>query len=459
MAAGSSGNLEVVLQSERHSLFPVPEASSALFCEQRESIKDNLDIEKFVEYMRQVGQFIKIAYNGVNAAGHRFTDLQIKIQKLGYDITELCNESSVTIDSFRVTASTVSSRLQSVYDFLLDGLEDAAVMSVESLGKLAKKMADDAKDLKKKFEKQGTKVKDTLEITMIKKGEESKHKEHLEKEQREMEQKMQAQKELADRYDQLAREAKEERMKYERKEEKAIEEKGGGPGLFDIVAGALFKVVIPFAAENIDDALHREERASAEKAKRLGEIAKEKREIELQKQSLHYEALQQMHEFAFKLKNAKTEAQMADVVIDALHKTAGALRQLSLIMMEAAQFWTYIQKHCNSLREGYFKEMMKEFSSYDEEMKKRLWSSKGFIREALAYRSEWIALHSICEEHKKLIDATRADLYEYIKENPTYEQSLKRLPQLTQNFLKIIDEAKERSEIERQATRQQLTEN
>ena len=457
MATESSDNVEIILEGERYSLLSPPEASSALVRKQKDKSKGNLKIEKFVEYMGHVGHFIKLAYNGVNAAGPRFTDLQIKIQRLGYDITELCNESSVMIDRFRATASTVSSRLESVYLYLLDGFEDAAVTSVESLGKLAKEMADIASELKEKFEDQGKKVKDTLETTMEKRGEESKHKEQLEKKQKKMEQKMQAQKELADRYDQLAREAKEERMKYERKEENAIEERSGAPGLFSVFTGAILKVVIPFAAEAIDDALHREERVSTEKAKRLGEIAKEKREIELQQQNIHHEALQQMYEFASELKNVKSETEMAEVVIKALHETAGALRHLSLIMMEAAMFWTYIHNHCNSLADENFKNILSKCALKDEEGKRKYLKSRGFIRDAMLYHAQWVALQSICEEHGRLIDETRVDLYKYITENPTYAQSSQRLRQLTQNFIDILDDAKKKNEIETQATRQQLT--
>ena len=455
MATGSD-NLEVYIDDERYSLLSVPEASSALVRTQRDSVSGKLDIEQFVEYMGQVGQFIKIAYNGVNAAGPRFTDLQIKVQTLGYNITKLCNESSVTIDRFRVTASTVSSRLESVYGFLLDGFEDVAVLSITSLGELAQKMTEIARDLKEKFEKQEEEVKLTLNTTIEKKGDESKHKEQREKEQREMEQKVQEKKELADRYNKLAREAKEERMKYEEKEERAIEERSGGPGLLNVVAGALFKVAIPFAAEAIDAALHKEERVSTEKAKRLGEIAKEKREIELQRQNLHHEALQQMYNFASKLKNAKSEAEMAEVVIKALHETAGALRKLSLCMMEAAMFWTYIHDHCDTLSDKHFTNIIEKCASKNDEDKKKFWRSERFVKLAVIYHSRWVALQSICEEHKKLIDATRADLYKYIQDNPTYEQSWKRLPQLTQNFIDILDETKKKSEIKAQKKREEL---
>ena len=426
MATGSD-NLEVYIDDERYSLLSVPEASSALVRKQRDSFSGKLDIEKFVEYMGHVGHFIKIAYNGVNAAGPRFTDLQVDIKKLGYDITELCNESSVTIDHFQVTASTVSSRLQSVYQFLLDGFEDAAIMSVTSLGKLAQEMTKSACTLKEKCEEQGRKVEATLETTIKTKSDESKHKE------------------LAERYDKLAREAKEERMKYEAKEERALEERSGGSGLLSVVAGAMLTFALPFAAGTIDDALHREERTSTEKAKRLGEIAKEKREIELRQQNLHHEALQQMYEFASKLKNVKSEAEMAEVAIKALYETVGALRHMSVIMMETSMFWAHIRDHCNSLSSAD-----KNFTdSKDEETKKKFWRSSRFIKDAVTYHSRWVALQSICEEHRKLIDATQADLYEYIQDNPSYEQSLKRLPQLTQDFIKILDKAKNEIEQKR----------
>ena len=456
MATGSD-NLEVYIDDERYLLLSPPKETSALVRKQKDSFNSSLNIVKFVEYMGQVGHFIKIAYNGVNAAGHRFTDLQIKVQRLGFDITKLCNESSVTIDRFRVTASTVSSRLKSVYLYLLDGFEDAAVMSITSLGKLAQEMAKIAMQLKEKFEEQEKNVKGTLETTMTKKGEESKHKEQLEKERIRMEQKMQAQKELADRYDQLVREAKEERMKFEEKEERAIQEISSGPGIFGVIAGAMLTVALPFAAEAIDDALHREERVSAEKAKILEKKVKEMREIELQRQKLHHEALEQMYEFASELKNVKSEAEMAEVVIKALHETAGALRHLSVIMMEASNFWKYIHEHCNSLVDENFTNLLGKYASKDEATKQRYWRSQGFITDAVTYHSRWVALQSICEEHRKLIDATRADLYEYIQDNPTYEQSLKRLPQLTQDFINILDEAKKNNEIEAQKKRQQLT--
>ena len=115
MASGSGDSFTLKIETdgktEIHSLLSAPNPSSQLVLARKKRLTGDLDLEKFVEYIGHVSKFIKIAYNGINAAGPRFTDLQIKVQSLGYDITKLCNNSSVTIDSFRGTAETVSSRL------------------------------------------------------------------------------------------------------------------------------------------------------------------------------------------------------------------------------------------------------------------------------------------------------------------------------------------------------------
>ena len=102
MASGSgdSFTLEIDIDSESHLPLSALKSSSQLVLDQKRSLSGSLDLEKLVGYIGHVGQFIKILYNGVNAAGPRFTDLLIKVQCLGYDITKLCNNSSLTTDRF-----------------------------------------------------------------------------------------------------------------------------------------------------------------------------------------------------------------------------------------------------------------------------------------------------------------------------------------------------------------------
>uniref|UniRef100_A0A1X7TI85 Uncharacterized protein n=1 Tax=Amphimedon queenslandica TaxID=400682 RepID=A0A1X7TI85_AMPQE len=451
MASGSgdSFTLEIDIdgETEIHSLLSAPNPSSKLVLAHKGSLAGSLDLEKLVEYIGHVGKFIKIAYNGINAAGPRFTDLQIKVQSLGYDITKLCNNSSVTIDSFRGTAETVSYRLQTVYQFLLDGYDSAALKSLTSLGKMAEKMAKLASELEGKFEEQGDRVKYTLEETMKRRGEEKIYKDEIMKRKERMEREKKLQEELAERHYKLAEEARQEKLKYEEKEIKEIDGHQVS-GVLRVFA-AVLTVALPFASESIDGALNKEKRASDERAKRYGDKAREKAEIEEQKRQSHLEALQKMSEFASMIEELKTDGDMADVAIQSLHEAAGALRHLSVVMMEAAKFWKHIQKHCESLSEGFLAELIEDAKGMSVEEKKAHWRSKGFIREAVLYHARWIALHDVCKTYQKQIDLTRADLYEYITDNPDYKESKERLPILAREFIAIINEAKKRIEQER----------
>ena len=53
----------------------------------------SIDLDVLVDDLRHVGDFVRIAYNGV--AG--YTDLQIKIRRIGYDVTKLCDKLAVTV--------------------------------------------------------------------------------------------------------------------------------------------------------------------------------------------------------------------------------------------------------------------------------------------------------------------------------------------------------------------------
>ena len=91
----------------------------------------------FLNDIVTVGKFIRIAYNGV--AGN--SELQIKMRNLGFEIAELCDESGLTINKFRMTADSIVTDLTSAYQYFLDDMEDYAITVLESVGESAKKMA------------------------------------------------------------------------------------------------------------------------------------------------------------------------------------------------------------------------------------------------------------------------------------------------------------------------------
>ncbi len=86
-----------------------------------------------------MGGFIRVAYNGVGAAGPRFTEVQIEIQRIGYDVTKLCDKSALTVAKFKKASRTILTDLQATYEYLLDNLEEMAVETLTDVSKVAAK--------------------------------------------------------------------------------------------------------------------------------------------------------------------------------------------------------------------------------------------------------------------------------------------------------------------------------
>lgn len=444
---------------EAHSLLEEPGESSALVLAEKEQLLNNLDLKELVEYIGHVGKFIQIAQNGVNAAGPEFVDLQLQVQQIGYDITSLCDKSAVTIESFQDTARTVTTRLVSIYRFLLDGFENVAVVSMESLEGMANKMAKAALELHEEFEKEKKNLISALQSTSKKRAEESIRTTKMKQEHEKMEAEKQKHDILVKKYYKLAEEAKRERMKYEAEEDRELSK--SHIGMMRLI-GAVIIGSMPFAraGESLERMYEKDTRESEQRAKRYAEKAKEKREIEREREQLHLEGLQKMVDFTCKIQSYSSASDLAKVAEDALHEACGALRHLSTIMMEASFFWQHIEKHCQKLADPILKEQIKTVVNMkDKAEKKRFWQSECFTTPAIKYHAQWVALRNVCGEYMLQIKATREGLYTYIRENPTYDESRKNLQALTRNFRVKLDEAQKKIKEEAEKKDQKMLEN
>ena len=164
----SEASTNVKIGEMEYSILTEPAESSAVVLAEKDRLNGSLDLKTLVDDLGRVGKFIRIAYNAIGAgeAKPEFTNLQIEVQNLGYDITKLCDKSALTVAKFKSTSGTILEELKGAYQYLLDGLEDMAVDSLANLSDLAGKMAIAAEELQKDFEKQEMKVRATLENTM-----------------------------------------------------------------------------------------------------------------------------------------------------------------------------------------------------------------------------------------------------------------------------------------------------
>ena len=145
-------------------------------------------------------------------------------------------------------------------------------------------------------------------------------------------------------------------------------------------------------------------------------------------------ALQKFTDFAAKITQCESEENMADTAVDALHEAMRGLKQLSAIMMKAALFWKQMQQHCQSLAESEMQNQVERALKLPEARRLKVWTSKGFKIKAVEFYAGWVALHGVCTKYIDQIKLTQRDLYEYLKENPTYAESRKLLPQLAREF-------------------------
>ena len=177
---------QVVINDETFDLATIPDAKSKMVLKAKELLLDSLDLQSLVDDLGKLGNFIRVAYNGV--AGN--TEVQINIQRVGYKVTKLADKSAVTVHQFKGASQSVLQELKSTYQYLLDGFEDMALETLSMLTDVAAEMAKAADELHSDFEKATDDVIDALEDTQKAKGAEEKQKKTREEERKDFESRM-----------------------------------------------------------------------------------------------------------------------------------------------------------------------------------------------------------------------------------------------------------------------------
>ena len=438
--------VELEINGECYALDKIPSAASGVVKAEMDRLLESVDLKTLVTDLGRVGGFIRVAYNAVGTAGHEHTEEQIEIQKLGYDITKLCDKSVVTVGKFNKASSTILRNLKACYGYLLVNLEKMALTTLSSVYKIAGDMEKAARELAKEFEEQKIKVVGTLEKTQRAKKDQASKIEKEKKKQKELEDKIKLEETLIKEHQEQEREAEARRRELERKEDKAISEIGevNFANAIKAVANGLTKPL----GMRLFDTEGAKIKAEKYRKSRLDALKTEK-EIRKKRQ----DGMAKMRLFVAKLKQCSNDEEMAECAVGALHEAIGALKHLSSVMMRASLFWQQIKVHCQSLSESDMKVQIEEVISYEENMRRNVWTSEPFKMMAIEFYAGWVALKQVCEEHIEHIKETQQDLYKYITENPTYEESKANLPKLAEKFmaeLKLDQKAIEDEEFEAQ---------
>ena len=135
------------------------------------------------------------------------------------------------------------------------------------------------------------------------------------------------------------------------------------------------------------------------------------------------EAIQQCIEFTQKIISCKNDNDLAEVTINALHNSVGALKCLSATMMQATRFWEMMQLQCKELASRDMKDKVEKMIGMPKEERRNIWTSTGFKRDAVRHYTRWVLLDDLSSVYRLQIQNTSRELYKYLKENPTPEHA------------------------------------
>ena len=422
--------LAIEIDGEEYRLDTLPAPESKAVAEGKKLLLGSIDLIALMNDFGRLGSFIRIAYNGVGAAGPKFTEIQIEIQDIGYSITRLFDSSALTVSRFEVASKTVLFDLQSTYDYLLDNLEELAFETLSSVSKIAQDMVKAAQKLHEEVTVEEERVEATLKSTQRAKGDQALLIQEKARERKELELQEEQQQQLLKEAQEKEHKAEKQFQEYEEREEEAFDDMKDGLGIFKTLINSVTSKV---GLKVFDDT---QGEKNVEYLKKKREEAKKMLE-EYQQQ--RHAAENKMMEFAIKMKNCEGEENMAEIAEEALHEAIGALKHISSILMQVIQFWKQMQQHCELLANNKILDTLQfAIEHYPEDKRLKVWTSSGFKKKAIVFYAQWVALNNVCKEYMKQIKLTQRDLYSYLRENPSYEECQQNVKVLASQFLENL---------------------
>ena len=423
-----------------YSLAELPSVNSPIVIREQARLLGVINLEALVDDLGRLGNCVRIAYHGVSG----FVELQIEIQRIGYDVTKLCDKSAVTVGKFKNASTTVLSSLKATYEFLMDSFEDMAIDTLADVADTAKGMATAAEELRRDFDNQVTKVIEALEKTQRTQNTEEHKKKELEKKRQEMEVEREKQEKLQQEAAEAQRKAEQLAQDANTKENEAIQtimNLKEEDRTRDDNTGFWKKLISVFTGQNSrdTDAFNASLRSNEDKARAAREERMKHLAAVQQQQEMRSKALAELAEYAKRIQNMEAGENEMEAVIGALQNSIQALKSLSAVMMQAALFWYQLQEHCEHLAKGEMKEMIQKALKYDEDRRLKFWNSKGFKSKAIQYYAGWVALDHVCGIYMERIMLTQRELYTYIQEALRPEEARKKVKELAKNFGKDLE--------------------
>ena len=432
--------MQSVAENDAEYGIKVPSEDTDIVQDEIKKIREDVNLKALVNEQKNVRLYIHIASVGVTAAGH--TELQIKVQKIGFSVAKLGRKSRTAVMEFRSASRNILETLQFTYQRLLLGKEESALRMLEKVIEVAEKMSKVAKDLQYEFDCETENVSKLLHETMSTRGLEQEKREKIAQQLHEfaiLKQKA----ELARNEALKAREIHWGLFEDARRKQYKALKKSSNP--FKMIVNAFTSVKFGFPV--FGDGTNKEmaEAAQDEKLTQLKYVQEQ--------QVIQQEAAQQVAEFMMRIENCKDSSKLADIAIEALQTAIGGLKALSVVMMMIADFWNQLHNHVVSLQKPALKSYISEIMDDTEEERKKQWNSPLFKTSAAQYCAQWVALESVCTQYTIELRNVQEGVYKVLKDNPNEEEALVKLNELAKEYRQVKEEEENPRSIEDRSTK------
>ena len=421
-------NKPVMIGDTTYSMVELPGSETKLVVDERSKLLGHIDFRTLAK--DHVQRCIQLANLGMEAAGPEYVKLKIEVQRLGNYVTELCVTSVDTVSKFKRQSPTTLTDLQSTYGYLQNGFEDRALETLLSASDLAGEMAETAEMLHNSFNKEVNKVEQVLEKTQ-----ETEAEKELTARQREMDRiNLEMRIERGIQRETKAKENKEEAdfkyLKSESEEREAIKNLSDKKSSGFVEFG--YELILSMTGgRSIGQSLEsKESQYNARREKR-----KDDQDIMIEREKQEEQAYQNMTELYVKLKNSRSEVELAKFSTEALHKAIYGLKSLRAAMMQAASLWKKMQEHCKALSDSKLKETVANAMHEHNEQRLETWISTPFKKQVISFNAGWVALDGIYGKYMWGIEETQKEMYKYI------EEAKKNVSSLTAKFQKDLQDA------------------
>lgn len=410
-------------EGETYSLLEIPKSTTKLVVSAKQYMTKNVDLPQLAKDLSNLGKLLRLAFHGV--VGHDI-ELQKKVRKLFYDVVDLSDESVRTINEFQSASDTAVRNLKATYKYLVDGLDDLAIVKL-------KKIAEDAEDMKKAADHLAKKYRDEAKIVRELQAEASeaedksrRSSEEKEKQRRIAEAEREKQQRIHDDMVQTEMKAEKEYEEARRKEAAEIDNQKLGllKGMMNTVFGA-----------------YKQDCAVSRKAAEIHGKDKEMYYDDMIKsRAKRRVALEEIASFAKKMEQLSIESKLESAAAESLHHADTALLNLADIMSCTSEFWKGTADMCKKLCSSEAIEQIKIVSGYDDEKRRQVYDDEEFKLSGIKYYGTWVAIKEICETCRDGIKNSQREVHAYIRENPTKEEARTTVQQLAGELQEIIQQ-------------------